>query len=31
LGINEKKERQLYDMEDRRALEIEGSDVQAGS
>ena len=31
LGINEKKERKLYDMEDRRALEIEGSDVQAGS
>jgi carbon-monoxide dehydrogenase catalytic subunit len=30
LGINVKKERKLYDMADRRALEVEGSGAQAG-
>ena len=30
LGINAKKERKLYDMEDRRALAVEASEVQAG-
>jgi carbon-monoxide dehydrogenase catalytic subunit len=30
LGINVKKERKLYDMEDRRALAVEGSEAQAG-
>ncbi|GJQ59286.1 MAG: anaerobic carbon-monoxide dehydrogenase catalytic subunit [Candidatus Scalindua sp. AMX11] len=30
LGINVKKERKLYDMEDRRQLAVDGSDVHAG-
>ncbi len=30
LGINVKKERKLYDMEDRRQLAVDGSDVQPG-
>ncbi|MCP5004906.1 MAG: anaerobic carbon-monoxide dehydrogenase catalytic subunit [Planctomycetes bacterium] len=30
LGINVKKERKLYDMEDRRQLAVEGSEVQPG-
>jgi carbon-monoxide dehydrogenase catalytic subunit len=30
LGINVKKERKLYDMADRRALDVEGSAAQAG-
>jgi hypothetical protein len=30
LGINVKKERKLYDMEDRRQLAVEGSEIHPG-